>query len=36
MIVAVIRVNDTVIGDGRPGRHTQNLMSVLRNQIDEN
>ena len=36
MIVAVIQVSDTVIGDGRPGWHAQNLMSALRNQIDEN
>ena len=35
MIVPVVQVDDTVIGDGRPGRHTQNLMDALRIQIDE-
>jgi branched-chain amino acid aminotransferase len=35
MIVPVVQVDDTVISDGRPGRHTQNLMNALRIQIDE-
>ena len=35
MIVPAVQVDDTVIGDGRPGRHTQNLMDALRIKIDE-
>jgi branched-chain amino acid aminotransferase len=35
MIVPAVQVDDTVIGDGRPGRHTQNLMNALRIKIDE-
>ena len=35
MIVPVVQVDDTAIGDGRPGRHTQDLMNGLRIQIDE-
>ena len=35
MIVPVVRVDETVVGDGRPGRLTQNLMNLLRLQIDE-
>ena len=35
MIVPVVELADTVIGDGRGGRHTQNLMNALRIEIDE-
>jgi len=35
MIVPVVQVDERVIGDGRPGRHTQNLMNALGNRIDE-
>ena len=35
MIVPVIQVDETVIGDGRPGRMTKNLMTALRISIDE-
>lgn len=35
MIVPVVELDDTVIGDGRAGRHTQNLMNALRIEIDE-
>ncbi len=35
MIVPVVQVDDTVIGDGQPGEYTQNLMNALRIQIDE-
>ena len=35
MIVPVVQVDDKVSGDGRPGRHTQNLMNALSIQIDE-
>jgi branched-chain amino acid aminotransferase len=35
MIVPVIQVDETVIGDGRPGRITQKLMKALRIRIDE-
>ena len=35
MIVPVVRVDETVIGDGRPGQRTQNLMNALRIRIDE-
>jgi hypothetical protein len=30
MIAPVVELDDTVIGDGRPGRHSQNLMNALR------
>ena len=35
MIVPVIQVDETVIGNGRPGRITQKLMRALRIRIDE-
>ena len=35
MIVPVIQVDETRIGDGRPGRITQKLMNALRIRIDE-
>lgn len=35
MIVPVIQVDETVIGDGRPGRMTKKLMTALRISIDE-
>lgn len=28
-------VDDKIIGDGRPGRHTQKLMNALHVRIDE-
>ena len=33
MIVAVVQEDDTVIGDGRAGRHTQIMLNALRIQI---
>jgi branched-chain amino acid aminotransferase len=35
MIVPVVQVDDTVIGDGQPGEYTQNLMNAFHIQIDE-
>jgi branched-chain amino acid aminotransferase len=35
MIVPVVQVDDRIIGDGRPGRHTQNLMNAFRIQIEK-
>jgi branched-chain amino acid aminotransferase len=35
MIVPVVQVDDRVIGEGRPGRHTRHLMNALRIRIDE-
>ena len=34
MIVPVVRINDTTIDHGRPGKHTQKLMGALRERID--
>jgi branched-chain amino acid aminotransferase len=34
MIVPVVQIDDTTIGDGRPGRHTQELMKALKKRID--
>ena len=34
MIVPVVQVDDTTIGLGRPGKHTQKLMDALNNRID--
>jgi branched-chain amino acid aminotransferase len=35
MIVPVVQLDDTVIGDGQPGEYTQNLMNAFHIQIDE-
>ena len=35
MIVPVVELDDTVIADGRLGRHTQNVINALRSAIDE-
>jgi len=34
MIVPVVQIDDTTIGLGRPGKHTQKLMDALNNSID--
>jgi hypothetical protein len=35
MIVPGVQVDDKVIGAGRPGRHTQNLMNAFSIRVDE-
>jgi branched-chain amino acid aminotransferase len=34
MIVPVVQIDDTTIGTGRPGKHTQRLMDALKKRID--
>jgi branched-chain amino acid aminotransferase len=34
MIVPVVRIDDSTIGDGCPGKHTQELMAALNERID--